>query len=84
MSETSREHLQRRHAEHDAIEDLDALAEWLADEAYNWRIVADEGMQGHPEACPCRLCWTRDVKRRMRQAVRRELAREHHEEQGHR
>ena len=56
------------------VENVDELAEWLADECGVWGSYDDEAMAGHPDACHCRLCWTMDVKRRMREAVRRDPA----------
>lgn len=54
------------------LENIDELAEWLADKAGVWGSYADEEMEGHPEDCSCRLCWTIETKQRMRAAVHRE------------
>lgn len=51
-------------------ETMDDLVEWLADQATvsGPRDDVPDG-SGHADTCRCRLCWTMDVKRRLRAVV---------------
>ena len=57
------------------IEEVDDLAEWLADHIEIWGSCPDRERASCARQTYCRLCWTMEVKARMRQAVHGEVAR---------
>ena len=57
------------------IEEVDDLAEWLADQAQVWGSCPDSEQSSCHQQRYCRLCWTMEVKRRMRATVREEMRR---------
>ena len=48
------------------IEEVDDLAEWLADAAQVWGSCPDSEQASCERETYCRLCWTIEVKKRMR------------------
>ena len=61
------------------IEEVDDLAEWLADQAQVWGSCPDSERASCTRQTYCRLCWTMEVKQRMRQAVDDERQRALHD-----
>lgn len=49
------------------LETPEELAEDLADQVGVYGTGTETG--GHPEGCPCRICWVMGIVQRMRQAV---------------
>jgi hypothetical protein len=56
-----------------SIEDVDELAECLADAVGMWGSCPDADQDSCAQERYCRLCWTMAIKRRMRAAVQREI-----------
>ena len=54
-------------------ETVDELAAWLANEAWVCYVYTPTAVEDHPNTCRCRPCWTREVTKRMRAAVEREI-----------
>jgi hypothetical protein len=57
------------------IEEVEDLTEWLADQVGMWGSCPDGEKDGCYQERYCRLCWTMEVKQRMRHAVLGELQR---------
>jgi hypothetical protein len=51
------------------IESVDELVEWIADKMGVYGTGPGDVPEGHPDNCPCRICFTIEMKERIYKAV---------------